>query len=336
MKLHITNIYGLNDTAGMTQHEVADIAMQMGFHEMGIYSHLPIEEQHDLIQRMDGIIPAVEQGDVVIFQYPSWNYMRFDETLVNHLHLYGAKVIIFIEDLVTPMFKAPIENMEYIIRTTLNKADLLIVPSEKMLTYLRSHGLNVKNIMFQTLWEHPVKQQVGSIGFERKLFFTGNPNRFTWLKAYDEITPIMLYAKDRMEFHAGVHYQGFKSSDKLIQEFYTGGFGLIWPDEDDENAYYRMIQPHKLAEYLSVGMPVIIEDKLVDAPLIKKYGLGLTAASLKEASDIVQSISEDEYRDVVNNCKNFAELVRNGFFTRKLLTDAVINVMTGTSINFAE
>lgn len=213
---------------------------------------------------------------------------------------------------------------------------MLIVPSEKMLTYLRLHGLTVNNIMFQTLWEHPAKQRIEHMGFERKIFFTGNPNRFGWLKAYDETIPIMLYAKDRAEFHASVHYQGFKNSDELMQEFCTGGFGLIWPDEADENAYYRMIQPHKLAEYLSVGMPVIIEDKLVDAPMIKKYGLGFTAASLKEVSDIVQGVSEDEYRDVVNNCKNFAELVRNGFFTRKLLTDAVINVMTGTSINFAE
>ena len=71
MKLHITNIYGIEGAAALAQHEVADLAMQMGFHEMGIYARLHIEEQQDLIQRMDGMIPAVEPGDVVLFQYPS-------------------------------------------------------------------------------------------------------------------------------------------------------------------------------------------------------------------------------------------------------------------------
>lgn len=101
MKVHITNIYGIGGTAAKAQHIVTDIAKRnLDFNELGIY-YYPIDADTSemLRTRIDGIIASVSSGDTVIFQFPTWNDIRFDETLVRQLNNYGSlKKVFFIHD----------------------------------------------------------------------------------------------------------------------------------------------------------------------------------------------------------------------------------------------
>ena len=49
----------------------------------------------------------------------------------------------------------------------------------------------------------------------------------------------------------------------------------------------------------------------------------------EEAADIVKRISEDEYQELVSNIRNISFLIREGFFTKKLLIDTVNYLMLG-------
>ena len=74
MKIHITNLYGVaaSGVEMIAQQNVAKIARQLGFTEMGLYCYpVKCDTGGELRKRLDGITSAVEAGDIVIFQSPS-------------------------------------------------------------------------------------------------------------------------------------------------------------------------------------------------------------------------------------------------------------------------
>lgn len=93
MKIHISNIYNiLLNTRVIQQHHLAEAGHASGFYEMGIYSY-PVDSDtpEELNTRIDGIISSVERGDLLIFQIPTGNGVKFDEKLFDSVNLY-AKV----------------------------------------------------------------------------------------------------------------------------------------------------------------------------------------------------------------------------------------------------
>ena len=74
MTMHITNLYGAWGTHVLAQQNVAKVARELGFTEMGLYFYpVDCDTGGELRKRLDGITSAVGNGDLVIFQSPSWN-----------------------------------------------------------------------------------------------------------------------------------------------------------------------------------------------------------------------------------------------------------------------
>ncbi len=80
MKIHITNLYGIGGTVGNAQQMVANIAKkELHYNELGIYRYAMQSDTPDMLRtRLDGIIASVSHGDIIIFQVPTWNGIRFD------------------------------------------------------------------------------------------------------------------------------------------------------------------------------------------------------------------------------------------------------------------
>lgn len=157
MKVHITNLYGQSplSVALMAQNMVADIAKKLDIKEIGIYSfNADGESVENLAIRFDGMNAAVGNGDVIIFQAPSWNGTHFDHEYLKRLRIYsGIKIVIFIHDIPPLMFSSNFYLMEKTIEMY-NMADLIIAPSQKMLDLLYQHGLRVTNTLLQNMWDH--------------------------------------------------------------------------------------------------------------------------------------------------------------------------------------
>lgn len=49
--------------------------------------------------------------------------------------------------------------------------------------------------------------------------------------------------------------------------------------------------------------------------------------TLEEAVERIESMSAEEYQRMVGRVRSFSSLIRQGFFTRKLLTDAVFEAV---------
>lgn len=332
MKVHITNLYGQSplSVALMSQNMVADLAKQLNFKEIGIYHfNADGESYENLAIRFDGMNAAVGNGDVVIFQYPSWNGIHFDGSYISRLNIYAnLKKIIFIHDIPPLMFSSNYYLMERTIEV-FNMADAIIVPSEAMLQVLRDHGLTVKKVLIQHVWDHTIEAFINRPAFNRVVNFAGNPARFPFVNSWRYPHALNLYSDAGVsEPDLNVNHQGWKFKEELLVSLNrNGGFGLVWIQGEDSD-YYNKNVSYKLSTYIAAGLPVIVPKSLSNATIVEKHGLGMVVDSIEEANDRLAQVTEADYQAMVDKVLAYRELVVNGCFSKKLLIDSVFEVLT--------
>lgn len=332
MKVHITNLYGQSplSVALMSQNMVADLAKQLNFKEIGIYHfNADGESYENLAIRFDGMNAAVGNGDVVIFQYPSWNGIHFDGSYISRLNIYAnLKKIIFIHDIPPLMFSSNYYLMERTIEV-FNMADAIIVPSEAMLQVLRDHGLTVKKVLIQHVWDHTIEAFINRPAFNRVVNFAGNPARFPFVNSWRYPHALNLYSDAGVsEPDLNVNHQGWKFKEELLVSLNrNGGFGLVWIQGEDSD-YYNKNVSYKLSTYIAAGLPVIVPKSLSNATIVEKHGLGMVVDSIEEANVRLAQVTEADYQAMVDKVLAYRELVVNGCFSKKLLIDSVFEVLT--------
>ena len=109
-----------------------------------------------------------------------------------------------------------------------------------------------------------------------------------------------------------------------------GGFGIVWGTSEnpaEEADYYRLNISHKVSTYLAAGIPVVVPSYLSNASFIKEKGLGYVVDSLEEASRLVEGTTVEAYQQMVENVYKVSYALKQGYFTKKLLIDAVMQVL---------
>lgn len=331
MKVHITNLYGMapNSVAQIAQQMVAKIAENnLHFNELGIYNYYDANESEDALNaRFDGILSSVGNDDVIIFQTPYWNTNEWEIAFLQRTHIYsGIKRIIFIHDVIPLMFESNYYLLDRYIKYY-NEADVLIVPTQRMLDFLRAHGLTVKKVLIQHMWDH-VCSIDGSIQPTNSKIITyiGNPDKSDSLKQWNSSdVQLRIFAQSsNWGEHKNIKFMGWHDDSSLISSLRkAGGFGLLWGDRDDWVKYMKMNCSYKVSTYLAAGIPVIVPSNTPEVSKIKEKHLGLVVNSIDEAIDKVKNISDDEYQEMCKAVSDFGNLIRDGYFTKHLLVDAV-------------
>lgn len=332
MRIHVTNVYGfsIRSTVLQSQHEVVDILKDLCDSEIGLFRYYNEEEpRNELSSRLDGIIARLNAGDIVIFQSPTWNGVDWDNALVDKIKLYGGRVVFFIQDVPPIQFENNYFLMPYFI-DMYNKAEVVVVPSEKMYQRLVEEGLTVKKYVVQKMWDFNVHMDLHTPSFEKKLYFLGDVSRFPFFQNWQYDTPLHVFGNHKPDYdYSKVHFGGWLNKTELLLELSKGGFGLVWGNQEDpkdEKVYYKMNCSYKLASYLSAGIPVIVPDYLSNVDFIKKNNVGFVVSSLEEADKVIQECSEEKYSEMVSNVKNVQYLINNGYFTKKLFVDSLMKL----------
>lgn len=338
MNVHITNIYGQSSasTALKAQNRVADIARKiLQYKELGIYCYdVNSDSPQMLSARLDGIIASVGFGDIVIFQFPTWNDMKFDEALCQRLKNYrGLKKIFFVHDIPSLMF----ESNRYLLKRHiefLNQADLVILPSQPMADFLYGEGLTVKKAVIQKMWDFPITVDQTMIPrFGKVINFAGNPDlwKFEFVKKWEYDSVELRVTVDKGEWAQGkkVSFLGWFNNDTLLLNTLrrSGGFGLVWSQDSYWCEYMKLNANYKLSAYLASGIPVIVNNSIAEGGTIARKNLGLAVNSLDEAVSRVESMTEEQYYEMVANVSVFSELIREGYFIKRALTEAVFRVL---------
>ena len=332
MRIHVTNVYGfsIRSTVLQSQHEVVDILKDLCDSEIGLFRYYNEEEpKNELSSRLDGVIARLNAGDVVIFQSPTWNGVDWDNALVDKIKLYGGRVVFFIQDVPPIQFENNYFLMPYFI-DMYNKAEVVVVPSEKMYQRLVEEGLTVKKYVVQKMWDFNVHMDLHTPSFEKKLYFLGDVSRFPFFQNWQFNTPLHVFGNHKSDYdYSKVHFGGWLNKTELLLELSKGGFGLVWGNQEnpkDEPDYYKMNCSYKLASYLSAGIPVIVPDYLSNADFVKENNVGFVVSSLEEADQVIQECSEEKYSEMRSSVKNVQYLINNGYFTKKLFVDSLMKL----------
>lgn len=337
MKVFITNLYGVGGTATKAQNDVTDIVKRdLQYGELGIYCYTVESDSEEMLRtRLDGIISSVGSGDVVVLQTPTWNNMLFEEKLMDKLNVrVGAKKIVFIHDVISLMFQNWVVPLGRYI-DLYNRADLLIAPSQAMVDFLRSNGLTVKKVVIQRMWDCTVSvDSARKPQFKKVINFAGNPNKdakFAFVKDWKYDTIQLAVTADNGEWaqDKNICFLGAFNNDNLLAEAFrkSGGFGLLWSEDSYWNEYMKMSASYELSTYLAAGIPVIVPSGIAEQELIIQKNLGFVVKSLDEAVERIEHMSEEEYGRMVEHVESFAYLLREGYFTKKALTDAVFKLL---------
>ena len=327
MKKFLTVLYGhaQSSTAQISQHQVAKIAKNLGFNELAIptLSHGK-EGSTERSIRLEGILAGVGAGDLVVVQFPTWNELAFDHALVQHLRQKQCRLALFVNDVPFLMFESTSALIqEYV--TIFNQADLLIVPSEALYQQLQSYGVRVDRYVVQEMWDYIQPFSLDQPKFSRQVHFAGIPEKFRLEKEWPLAYPLTIYGEASEENqHPAFNFQGWLAQEDLMRRLSRGGFGLVWGgSEGPWHDYYHYNCIYKLSTYLAAGIPVLIPEDIGQKDLVVDNGLGIAVSSLDELPDLLENFSQVNYQKLLANVADFNLLIKNGYFTQKLLVETV-------------
>lgn len=326
----------------MAYKSVAQISQQMvakigkdnfNFNELGIYNYYdPNESEQAISSRYDGILASVGDNDVIIFQTPTWNTNEWEIGFFNRTFVYNnLKRIIFIHDIIPLMFEENFYLLERFV-DMYNRADLVIVPSQQMLDYLRAHNLTTKKVLIQHMWDHLCKID-GTIQptNNKNIAFIGNVEKKTQsLMKWDspDVKLQVFSLPSKWGEGKNVEFLGWQDDTTLVNSLRkNGGFGLLWGDKEDWVKYMRLNSSYKLSTYLAAGIPVIVRSDTPEAEKIKEKNLGIISDNLDEAIARVNNITDGEYNQMRDAVATFSPLIRDGYFTKHLLADSIYKVL---------
>lgn len=324
MKIFITCINGLSGAAQHAQTMVSDIAHQLGFRNMGIFCYNSREESAEsLSSRYDGIIAGISPGDIVFFQHPTWHQLRFEEGLIRRIKAYGGRVVMVVHDVEALMFESS-RFMLKMVTEIYNSAEVLVVSSYAMKKFLLDNGVRADmKFAIQEIWDYTTDIRFSQPAkFRKEIHFAGKPSKFLFPDQWDFDVPLKVYASEQCTGE-NVQVKGWMDSDRLLLELAEGGFGLVWYGNDYWHQYMRYNNSFKLSTYLAAGIPVIVPRGISNQYLIEGNHLGIVADTLEDAAEQVKNMSEAEYQEYVRHVREFSPLIRDGYFTKKFLIEAV-------------
>ena len=106
-----------------------------------------------------------------------------------------------------------------------------------------------------------------------------------------------------------------------------GGFGLVWDGDSSDTCsgmygeYLKINNPHKASLYLASNFPIIVWRQSALADFVIRNNCGIIIDSLYEIAGILESMNEEKYQQLLDNCKKIGEKIRQGNYLKKALEE---------------
>lgn len=313
--------------------------IELIMHHVG-YKNIALGQSHhankivDFILTFSGVMKALltlRRNDELVLQYPVKKYYRL---ICRTAHRKGARTVTLIHDLGS--FRRKKLTVEGEIEK-LNLTDVVIAHNVTMISWLKDKGCKAQLLplgIFDYITpgvESPQYQRTSDKPFS--VFFVGDlssrKNKFLYLLA-DE--------SKNMEVNAyGGHFDESMACGHIVNRGYArdtdlimhcdGDFGLSWygdslslGDEKDEYIHYN--NPHKVSLYLRCCRPVITWSKAGLAQFVTDNGIGICVDSLEHLEERLQSVTADEYQQMLDNVQAISRKLSTGYFTKQVLDKA--------------
>ena len=126
--------------------------------------------------------------------------------------------------------------------------------------------------------------------------------------------------------NASINYKGAFPSEKIV-DMIEGGFGLVWDGTSIDSCngnygnYLRYNNPHKFSLYMAACIPVIVWNQSALSSFVEENKIGLSVQTINQAIQMIDSMDENEYNEMVNNVKAISKRVTTGHYLGKCLKE---------------
>lgn len=344
-KIHGSDLKNSSASEFIANRQAAESAAAIGFKEINYFTYDMREASDEEINiRVTTLLSGVQPDDVVIVQWPMWQYdERFERFFMQKLRLIPEiKLAALLWD-VLPWMKGGVslDYTEHELFQTLNAFDLVIAANPKMARRLRKEG-GVKVAMLSmdlsdSLYQGPLKEKTDF----NKLYFIGSQINQTMVSDYTAQTPFEMIgeAEGLDKANAAIHFLGKMSSEK-IPAMIDGGFGVVHYATSSQfkgaAKYGDYNNPMKLSQYLAAGIPVIIGSQMAHADLVKRQNLGLVLDDLNAIDEVLSDLTLADYQAKLAAIKPWSEAVRNGYFAKRACLETLRILKLGQTDSLAE
>ncbi len=283
------------------------------------------------------------EGDSLLIQFPVSSHSVMIASQVKACQRRGCRIVLLIHDLdtlrvltrkdLTPWARARIRLEE---GELLKRADCIIAHNRHMRNRLISMGYDGDRIISLKIFDYliPDAEKGRSLDRERHkdmpLIIAGTLRRHKAAYVYDlpDRPAFNLYGNGyEDEGRENIFYHGALMPDDLPFEL-EGSFGLVWDGDTASTCgsgygeYLKINNPHKTSLYLASCIPVIIWKEAALAEFVEHYGCGLTVDSLYEIPEKIAALTDEDYQNMLANCRKMSKRLRKGYYTLHAIENA--------------
>lgn len=317
-----TNESLLYNAADKARKDVETTLVRNGYEVINIPLSLDGNKFKSIIKHLLDIRKALshikkEKPEEIIIQYPGFRIGIKSISFLLSL-LKNRKVTLLVHDIDSLRFHRNVSNREV---KVLNKADKIILHTERMRNHLQNNGVKVP---MSVMWLFDYYANASYVPKHNEststVVFAGNLVKSRFLMKLSESKykfPLFLYGVPTdFKWKGSIKYEGKFAPDDIND--IKGDWGLVWDgDSLDECSgymgnYLKYNSSHKTSLYLAAGKPVIVWSQSALAPYILDNHLGITIDSIKEIPQRLSEISTEEYMRYKESVESVLLSLRTG------------------------
>lgn len=329
------NYVNLSIAGNKVKTDIERILSELGYTNAGLRQTTYSNKVVSLLLNLVGAFKVyftTSADDNVVIQYP---YKKFYAFACKMVHLRRGKVITVVHDLGS--FRRKKLSVEKEI-AKLERSDVLIIHNEKMKEWLVQQGytkplVNIRIFDYLSTSENRMQRNLSRpLQVVYASLLSNKRNSFLFsLKNTTSAWQLDVYGsgldRDKLTGDESFIYKGFMPSEKLIEQV-PGHFGLVWggtsPDTctGDFGEYLAINDPHKVSLYIRCHLPIIIWKGAAQTALVQENRIGVCVDSLTELDTLLPAVTEEAYREMVDNILAIDKKLASGYFFKQAVQEA--------------
>ena len=338
--LHDNNVKNAGNKA---RNDVEEIVKREGYQALVLsvgnwYEMSTLKAQLHKSKAFDQALNELKQGDELLIQFPMLHHSFFTTHHVKKAQKKGVKVNFIIHDLEALRY-VNVENfpLKHKVRIQIQESGLLgaadgiIAHNPIMKSVLVDKGIAADKIVSLGIFDYliPNFQEKTGLTKNQPIIVAGNlaQEKAGYLYSLPEEPAYNLYGVgfDESRALANETYFGSFLPDELPAAL-EGGFGLVWDGDSAETCsgvfgeYLRYNNSHKASLYLAAGFPVVVWEESALAHFVIDKQCGLVVSSLSDLKENLATLSEEQYKEMLENAKQIGSRLRQGQYLKAALS----------------
>ena len=338
--LHDNNVKNAGNKA---RNDVEEIVKREGYQALVLsvdnwYEMSTLKAQLHKSKAFGQALAQLKQGDELLIQFPMLHHSFFTTHHVKKAQKKGVKVHFIIHDLEALRY-ANLDTvpLKHKIRVQIQESGLLgaadgiIAHNPIMKSVLVNKGVAEDKIVSLGIFDYliPNFQEKSVLTKDQPIIVAGNlaQEKAGYLYSLPEEPAYNLYGVgfDESRALANETYFGSFLPDELPAAL-EGGFGLVWDGDSAETCsgvfgeYLRYNNSHKASLYLAAGFPVVVWEESALAHFVIDKQCGLVVSSLSDLKENLDTLSEEQYKEMLENAKQIGSKLRQGQYLRTALS----------------